>query len=63
MQGFQLLVDDLSGFGSVAGQTLSQLQDDFPKSSVLAFPIRSHPQSQVVIYLTYPFLPPPWAPK
>ena len=54
LQGFQLLVDDLSGFGSMAEQTLSQLQDDYPRCPVFAFPIRSYPPLQVELLTLIP---------
>lgn len=47
MQGFQLLVEDLSGFGSIAAKAAERLQEDFPKCTSLAFPIRLANTSEV----------------
>ena len=40
------MVDDLTGFGSIAADTVIRLQEDFPKSKRLAFPIRLMPEPQ-----------------
>ena len=40
------MVDDLTGFGSIATDAVIRLQEDFPKSKQLAMPIRLMPEPQ-----------------
>lgn len=55
MQGFQLTIDDLTGFGSIATDTAIRLQEDFPKAKQLAFPmcLMAEPQVGTPIPLLY----------
>ena len=40
MQGFQVLTEDMSGFGSVAADVLGMVRDDYPRTAVLTIPLR-----------------------
>ena len=46
-QGFQVLVDDLTGFGSLSSATLGYLNEDFAKSPVFTCSVRCASEAKV----------------
>lgn len=51
LQGFQVWVDDLTGFGCTCSAVLDHLLEDYTKTAILACPIRCEQQPLQVLFI------------
>ena len=56
IQGFQMSIDAFNGFGGLATQSLGFINDEFPKSSIMAFMLFPHQHNHVNQHLLFTIL-------